>query len=95
VVQVAVVITNISQQAIDVFFTIDTFTNKFVVIGPDGKPAPPTKAPGQTGAFGGASLLSDLVDFSKPGTYRITATRHFAPPIDETDTSDVLEIKVP
>jgi hypothetical protein len=51
-------------------------------------------APGQSVAFGN-SLLSDFVDFSKPGTYRITATRHFAPPIDETDTSDVLEIKVP
>ncbi len=51
-------------------------------------------APGQSDAFGN-SLLSDFVDFSKPGTYRITATRHFAPPIDETDSSDVFELKVP
>ena len=51
-------------------------------------------APGRSEAFGG-SLLSDFMDFSKPGTYRITATRHFAPPIDETDTSDVLEVKIP
>lgn len=51
-------------------------------------------APGRSDAFGN-SLLSDFVDFSKPGTYRITATRRFAPPIDETDTSNVLEVEVP
>jgi hypothetical protein len=51
-------------------------------------------APGRGDAFGD-SLLSDFVDFSKPGTYRITAMRHFDLPIDETDSSDVLEVKVP
>jgi hypothetical protein len=51
-------------------------------------------APGQSDDFGD-SLLSDFVDFARTGTYRITATRHFAPPIDETDSSDVLEVKVP
>jgi hypothetical protein len=51
-------------------------------------------APGRSRVWGYISL-SDLVDFSRPGTYRITATRHFDAPLDETDSSNVLEVKVP
>jgi hypothetical protein len=112
---VAVRVTNISQQNLEVPISAAGSEYVFAVVGPDGRTAPPTSdtekqrrrfltgsgsrrivtlAPGQSVARG-SSLLSDFVDFSKPGTYRITATRHFAPPIDETDTSDVLEIKIP
>jgi hypothetical protein len=46
--------------------------------------------------------ISDVVDFSRPGTYRITAARHYDSKtwsiqgvLDETVTSDALEVKVP
>ncbi len=110
---VRVRVTNISQQAVDVLLTSDPVQNKFAVVGPDGKPAPPLRdaeersvglsagskptvslAPGRSRVWGYISL-SDLVDFSRPGTYRITATRHFDAPLDETDSSNVLEVKVP
>jgi hypothetical protein len=76
---------------------------RFAVVGPDGRPAPPTRdaagrkvsgsevglllEPGQSRSFG-YTPLSDLVDFSRPGTYRITATRHFGAPPDETRSFD-------
>jgi hypothetical protein len=119
---VGVRVTNISQQNVDVLLTSDPFQNRFAVVGPDGRPAPPTKdaeelrvrlsagskpsvllAPGRSRAWGYIPL-SDLVDFSRPGTYRITVTRHFdaktqipgrGAPLDETDSSNVLEVKVP
>lgn len=108
-------ITNISQQNVDVLMSSNhELQYTFSVIGPDGRPAPPTKdaeklrrtprgsgsqqlftlKPGQSASWG-VHPLSDLVDFSKPGTYRITATRHFGAPIDETDSSNVLEVNVP
>jgi hypothetical protein len=106
-------VTNISQQDVDVSFSAaPEFQYTFAVVGPDGRPAPPTRdaeersrgrggsqkldtlAPGQSRSWGYAPL-SDVVDFSRPGTYRITATRHFDAPLDETDSSNVLEVKVP
>jgi hypothetical protein len=55
--------------------------------------------PGASKALG-SLVINDVVDFSRPGTYRITATRrygseHDGGSLDETDTSDVLEVKVP
>jgi hypothetical protein len=111
-VHVRVRVTNISQQAVDLLFPfVPEMQYTFAVVGPDGRPAPPTKdveerrriagsqrfatlAPGQTDSSGWCPL-SDLVDFSRPGTYRITATRHFGEGLDETDTSNVLEVKIP
>jgi hypothetical protein len=38
--------------------------------------------------------LSDLVDFSKSGRYRVTVSRHFDN-INETDTSNSIDIDIP
>jgi hypothetical protein len=38
--------------------------------------------------------LSDLVDFSKSGRYRVTMSRHFDN-INETDTSNSIDIDIP
>jgi hypothetical protein len=102
---VSVRVTNTSQQAIGVVASsVPELQYTFAVVGPDGRPAPPTRdaekhrrgvfsevglllAPGQSRAFG-YTPLSDVVDFSRPGTYRITATRHFGAPPDETRSFD-------
>jgi hypothetical protein len=118
---VRVRVTNISLETLLVPMSdVPELDYRFTVIGPDGRPAPPTPdaekhlrkiqfsnglitlAPGESHALGGL-VISDVVDFSRPGTYRITATRHYdsktwsiaSAPLDETDTSDVLEVKVP
>ena len=54
---------------------------------------------GESNALG-SFPMSEVLDFSRPGTYRITATRRYESArdggsLDETDTSDVLEVKVP
>src|SRR5580658_1297319 len=80
---VSVQVTNISQQAIEVVASVvPEIQYRFAVVGPDGRPAPPTPdaagrkvagsevglllEPGQSRAFG-YTTLSDLVDFSRPG----------------------------
>ncbi len=106
-------IANISQQDVDVLFAFDPVLQySFEVVGPDGRPVPPTRdaekrrarvatsqpglrlAPGQRRSVS-SYPLSDLVDFSRPGKYRITATRHFGAPLDETDSSNVIEVTIP
>jgi hypothetical protein len=99
-------VTNISQQTVEVLLSgVPERLYTFAVVGPDGRPAPPTidagkhrrtlafsevlypLAPGETGTYG-YYPLSDVVDFSRPGTYRITATHHFGVPPDETLSFD-------
>jgi hypothetical protein len=113
-------VTNISPETVRVPISgVPELDYRFTVIGPDGRPAPPTPdaekhlrkaqfsngfeelAPGASKALGGL-VINDVVDFSRPGTYRITATRHYDSKtwsiqgvLDETVTSDVLEVKVP
>lgn len=115
---VGVRVTNISAVTVRVPISIiPELDYRFTVIGPDGRPAPPTPdaekhlrkiqfsnglielAPGASKALGGL-VINDVVDFSRPGTYRITATRHYQSAhdggsLDETDTSDALEVNVP
>jgi hypothetical protein len=115
---VRVRVTNISSETVRVPISgVPELDYRFTVIGPDGRPAPPTRdaekhlrtiqfsngladlAPGASKALGGLRI-SDVVDFSRPGTYRITATRRYQSArdggsLEETDTSDVLEVKVP
>ena len=115
---VRVRVTNISPQTVLVPVSdVPELDYSFTVIGPDGRPAPPTRdaekhlrtiqfsnglarlAPGAN-CVSGYLRISDVVDFSRPGTYRITATRHYrvsfdGESLDETDSSNVLEVKVP
>jgi hypothetical protein len=115
---VRVRVTNISPETLRVpTFTVPELHFSFTVIGPDGRPAPPTNdaekhrrlaeftsglvqlAPGASNAIG-AFPMSGVLDFSRPGTYRITATRRYESArdggsLDEAVTSDVLEVKVP
>jgi hypothetical protein len=115
---VSVRVTSISPETARVPISgVPELDYRFTVIGPDGRPAPPTKdaekhlrtvqfsngltelAPGTNRAIG-ALRINDVVDFSRPGTYRIAATRHYQSvrdggSLDETDTSEVLEVKVP
>jgi hypothetical protein len=39
-------------------------------------------------------ILSDMVDFSTSGTYRVAVSRHFDT-INETATSNTVEVKIP
>jgi hypothetical protein len=111
-------VTNISPETVRVPISgVPELDYRFTVIGPDGRPAPPTPdaekhlrkaqfsngladlAPGAN-CTSGSLRISDVVDFSRPGTYRITATRrygsaHDGGSLDETVTSDVLEVKIP
>ena len=41
-----------------------------------------------------ARTLSDWVDLTQPGRYRITASRHFDT-VDETDVSNIIEVSIP
>jgi hypothetical protein len=43
--------------------------------------------------FSSTWTLSDLVDFSKSGRYRVTVSRHFDN-INETDTSNSIDIDI-
>ena len=115
---VRVWVTNTSQQTVVVPFSpVPELDYMFTIIGPDGRPAPPTRDAEEhrrTVQFSvvvhllkpdesrtsGYFPMSDVVDFSRPGTYRITATRRYESArdggsLDETVTSDVLEVKVP
>ncbi|HEY1754364.1 MAG TPA: hypothetical protein VGG72_03135 [Bryobacteraceae bacterium] len=119
-IMVSVRVTNISPETVRVPMSdVPELDYQFTVIGPDGRPAPPTPdaekhlrkiqfsnglidlVPGASKALGGL-VINDVVDFSRPGTYRITATRHYDSKtwsiqgvLDGTYTSDVLEVKVP
>ena len=84
-------VTNISPETVRVPISgVPELDYRFTVIGPDGRPAPPTRdaekhlrtiqfsnglarlAPGAN-CVSGYLRISDVVDFSRPGTYRVTA----------------------
>jgi hypothetical protein len=59
---------------------------------PNGSHVMITLPPQET--FSRTWTLSDLVDFSKSGRYRVTVSRHFDN-INETDTSNSIDIDIP
>jgi hypothetical protein len=110
-VQVRIEVRNISQGNVAVVVAAPQADFTLSIIGPDGKTAPATALgtklrsvlpngsrvlitlPPQE-AFSRTWTLSDLVDFSKSGRYRVRVSRHFDN-INETDTSNSIEIDIP
>ena len=108
-VQVRTEVRNISQSNVALIVAAPQTDFTLSVIGPDGTPATRlgtklrsvvpngsrvmiTLPPQET--FSSAWTLSDLVDFSKSGRYRVTVSRHFDN-INETDTSNSIDIDIP